>query len=326
MTKASIIVPAYNVAHSIQDTLNSLLEQTFTDFEILVVDDGSSDQTSAAVHKFDDPKIKLIRQTNRGLAGARNSGIAVALGEFIGFCDADDLWMPTKLAKHIAHLKANPTIGISFSASALIDIDGKRLGISQTPKLSKISAKDVLLRNPIGNGSSAIFRSAALKDIAWRPMGEKDRDWWFDENFYQTEDVECWMRFILTTNWKIEGLAEELTLYRVNTGGLSANIEKQRLSWEKMIRKITPISPEFINRHVKKARAYQLRYLARRAVSMGQSRLAIHLIARSISSSIHPLIFEPAKTITTIAAALIQWIFGPSNYNRIFRALTHNRL
>ncbi len=326
MPKASIIVPAFNVAHCIAETLNSLLAQTFKDFEIIVVDDGSTDQTSALVHTFNDPRIKLVRQTNRGLAGARNSGIAAALGDFIGFCDADDLWMPTKLAKHIAHLEADPDIGISFSASALIDRNGNHLGISQTPKLTHISAKDVLLRNPIGNGSAAVFRRAALQDIAWRPTHEKIRDWWFDENFHQTEDVECWMRFILTTNWKIEGLADNLTLYRVSAGGLSANIENQRKSWENMISKISSISPKFVHQHIDKARAYQLRYLARRAVSMGQSRLAIRLIGRSLLSSPHPLIFEPAKTVTTIGAALIQQAFGQRAYTRIFSALTGHHL
>lgn len=325
MPNASIIVPAYNVAHCITETLTSLLAQTYADFEIIVVDDGSKDQTLATIQKFNDTRIKIVRQTNHGLAGARNSGIAAASGEYIGFCDSDDLWVPTKLAKHVAHLEANPTVGLSFSASALIDGKGKFLGISQTPKLTEISAKDVLLRNPIGNGSSPVFRRAALQDIAWRSAHEKTRDWWFDENFRQTEDVECWMRFILTTCWEIEGLAEDLTLYRVNSTGLSASIEKQRESWENMIMKIASISPKFINLHVDQARAYQLRYLARRAVSMGQSRLAIRLMACSTLSSLHPLIYEPKKTITTVGAALIQWIFGQRTYAHIFRALTNHQ-
>ena len=111
---ASIVVPAYNVEATIAETLNSLLAQTYTDMEIIVVDDGSSDRTTEIVAEFDDPRIRLVSQRNRGLAGAHNTGIFEAAGDFIGFCDADDLWLPEKLERHIDHLRANPDVGISF--------------------------------------------------------------------------------------------------------------------------------------------------------------------------------------------------------------------
>ncbi|MBL4807193.1 MAG: glycosyltransferase family 2 protein [Rhodobacteraceae bacterium] len=324
MPNASIIVPAYNAEHYLPETLKSLLAQSYSDIEIIVVDDGSTDQTVEKARAFNDPRLKIIRQTNRGLAGARNSGIAEATGKYIGFCDSDDLWMPRKLEKHIRHFEAQPNVGLSFSGSALIDENSLKIGLSQTPKTTEISAKDVLLRNPIGNGSAPVFRRAALQDIAWRPDQEQHRDWWFDEDFRQTEDIECWMRFVLTTSWRIEGMPEDLTLYRVNASGLSADIEKQRQSWERMILKIRLIAPAFVNQHVHKARSYHLRYLARRAVTMNDSRLALCLLARAAHTSLHPLFFEPVKTLTTISAAFIQFIFGPQAYDRIFRFLTGN--
>ncbi len=116
MPKASIIVPAFNVSETLPQTLKSLLNQTFEDFEIVVVDDGSSDDTAQITRAFGaDTRVKLILQRNRGLAGARNTGIAEARGEYIGFCDADDLWQPKKLANHIAHLENAPEVGLSFS-------------------------------------------------------------------------------------------------------------------------------------------------------------------------------------------------------------------
>ena len=102
MPRVSLVVPAYNVASTIGDTLKSLLSQTFTDFELIIVDDGSSDRTVEIIDKFADPRIRLIRQRNRGLAGAHNTGIAAANGQFIGFCDADDLWLPQKLSRRSA--------------------------------------------------------------------------------------------------------------------------------------------------------------------------------------------------------------------------------
>ena len=118
MSYASIVVPAFNAAATLPETLNALSAQSFGDFEIIVVDDGSSDRTVAVARSLGDRRIRVVQQPNRGLAGARNSGIAQARGEYIGFCDADDLWRPTKLAEHVAHLNSNPVVGLSFSGQS----------------------------------------------------------------------------------------------------------------------------------------------------------------------------------------------------------------
>ena len=112
-------MPAYNVESTIYATLRSLLAQTFSDFELIIVDDGSTDHTLNVVAGFDDPRLRVVRQANRGLAGAHNTGIFESRGRYIGFCDADDLWAPEKLARHVAHLEAEPEVGISFSGLGL---------------------------------------------------------------------------------------------------------------------------------------------------------------------------------------------------------------
>ncbi len=314
--RASIIVPAYNAADTIGGTLESLLAQSFTDFEIVVVDDGTPDDTLAVVARYDDPRIRVVRQTNRGLAGARNGGLAVARGAYIGFCDADDLWEPQKLAAHVRHLDESPDVGISFAGSRLIDADGRSLGLVQAPKLRDITALDVLRRNPIGNGSAAVVRRAAFDRIAWRPAGDTRR-WWFDERFRQSEDIECWARFVLTTDWRIEGVPGLLTRYRVNPGGLSANLVRQHESWERMIARMSEIAPALIERHAPAARAYQLRYLARRAVAQRDGRLALDLMRRALSSSLRPLVAEPVKTLTTLTAAGTLSMMGRAGYTAL---------
>ncbi|MEO1275980.1 MAG: glycosyltransferase family 2 protein [Pseudomonadota bacterium] len=322
--RASIIVPAYNAAATIGETLDSLLAQTFTDFEIVVVDDGTPDDTLDIVAHYDDPRIRVVRQANRGLAGARNGGLLAARGAYIGFCDADDLWEPRKLAAHVAHLDANPDVGISFAGSLFIDAESRRLGLAQSPKLKGITALDVLCRNPIGNGSAAVVRRAAFDRIAWRPA-QDSRPWWFDERFRQSEDIECWARFVLSTDWKIEGVPGLLTRYRVNPGGLSANLEKQFESWERMIGRMAEIAPAFVARHAPAARAYQLRYLARRAVAQRDGRLALRLMAQALAVSRRPLVAEPAKTCSTLAAAALLSAFGREGYALAERAVLRAR-
>ncbi len=318
---ASVVVPAFNCAATITETLRSILRQTFADFELIVVDDGSTDGTPEIVGRFSDPRIRLIRQRNRGLAGAHNTGIAAARGEFVGFCDADDLWMPEKLERHIDHLRANPAVGISFSDSRMIDAAGRPIGVCQKPKLKGLTAADIFKRNPIGNGSTAVIRRAALDGFAYRPKGEAERDWWFDENFRQSDDIEGWLRFVLTQDWRIEGIDGLLTLYRIHGAALSANVACQLDSWLDMRGKIAQISPALVERHGPAATAYQLRYLARRAVSMRDGALASRLVRQSLRASLRPLVEEPVKTIVTLAAAEILGLFGDRFYAAVERRL-----
>jgi len=309
MPRVSIIVPAYNTLATLPETIDSLTAQTFEDLEILVVDDGSPDAVAEWVAAHPDPRVRLVRQENRGLAGARNGGIAAARGDFLGFCDGDDLWEPTKLAKHVAFLEADPAVGLSYSGSLLIDADSRPLGLTMTPKTGNITPRDVLLRNPVGNGSTPVIRRACLDDIAFRPAGA-DRDQWFDESLRQSEDIECWIRIALTTGWKIDGMAEPLTRYRIIASGLSANLMRQYETWCRVADRVTEIAPAFAREVLPAARAYQFRYLARRAVSLGDGSAALRLMGRSLASSLHPLRHEPAKTVTALGAALVLLMGG----------------
>lgn len=324
MTFATVVVPAYNATATLGETLSALSAQTHRDFEIVVIDDGSTDHTVALAeaHARTDPRIRVVRQINRGLAGARNSGIAAARGEIIGFCDADDLWRPEKLATHIAHLEANPDVGLSYSGSALIDEQSRPLGHAQRPRLRAVRAAHVFKRNPVGNGSAPVMRRAALAAIAWRPATETQRDWVFDETFRQSEDIECWLRLALTTDWIIEGVPGLLTDYRVNSTGLSANVTAQLASWERMVSKLRPVAPAFFARHEAAARAYQLRYLARRAISSGDADTARDYVDLSFAQSRRPLFEEPVRTLTTAVAARVLWHFGDAPIHQA-RALLH---
>ena len=321
MPRASIVVPAFNAAATLPATLAALSRQTFADFEIVVVDDGATDDTAAIARAHPDPRLRLVRQTNRGLAGARNTGIAHARGEIIGFCDADDLWQPTKLALHVAHLDGNPHLGLSYAGSAFIDAGGRPTGHLQRPRLRGITAAHVFKRNPVGNGSAAVLRRAALDAIAWRPAGEQARDWWFDEGFRQSEDIECWLRLALTTDWEIAGIPGALTLYRLNGTGLSADTARQLESWERMVAKLAPLAPEFFARHTPAARAYQLRYLCRRAVSARDAARARALALQGARASLRPLAEEPARTLVTWAAALTLGLAGSDRFARAEAAL-----
>lgn len=315
----SVVIPAYNAVRFLPDSIPSVLTQTWTDLELIVVDDGSTDGTAACVRTFDDPRIRLVSQANRGLAGARNGGIRAARGRYIAFLDADDLWHPEKLARHVQHLQAQPDVGVSYSASALMDDQGRDMHLLQNPKLHGVTARDVFLRNPVGNGSAPVIRRQTLDDIAFAaPTGAPGEWWYFDERFRQSEDIECWLRIALCTHWSFEGLAEPLTRYRVNAGGLSATLDKQYATWQTAVDKMRAIAPFFVARYERQARAYQLRYLARRALSLQDPRRALRLLVQAVHSFPGMWREEPARTGMTLGAALAMVCLPTTAFNWLY--------
>jgi glycosyltransferase involved in cell wall biosynthesis len=319
MPKISVIMPVYNVERFVADAVRSVLDQSFEDFELLIIDDLSPDDSIAICQSFDDPRIRIIHhRQNRGLAGARNTGVRHAQGDFLAFIDSDDCWHAEKLKRHIAHLNKHPEVGVSFSRSAFIDEDGVPNNCYQMPRLTDIDPGYYLCRNPIGNGSAPVIRREVFSDICFCDDSSGTmEDWYFDERLRRSEDIECWIRIVLTTDWVIEGIPEALTLYRLNAGGLSACLLQQLESWEQVIEKTRSYAPEFVAEWERPARAYQLRYLARQAIRLHDGKMAVQLVHRALRTDPRILLREPSRTIVTIGAA---WLLRLSP-RRLYKAL-----
>ena len=313
----SVIIPMYNVERYIEQCINSVLAQTYPHFEIICVDDGCLDSTVVLVKKFKDPRIQLVCQTNKGLAAARNTGINAALGMYIALLDADDYWAPKKLELHVRHLQFNPKVGVSYSASLFINENGEPMGVGQYPKLKNISAQDILCRNPVGNGSAAVIRRSALAEIGVLDVVQHRFEVnYFDPEFHQSEDIECWLRLALNTDWQFEGIQEALTYYRVNTNGLSANVERQFDSWKKVIAKNQEHHQTFFKKWRSLAEAYQDRYLARRALQSGDSLQALKMIHIALLRDARILFQEPIRTLVTYGCCLLS-ILPQGIYKRL---------
>lgn len=315
MPKVSVIIPIYNVASVVAETLKSVLAQTYTDFEVLIIDDGSTDDSVVICQEFQDVRFQIIHQQNRGLAGARNTGIRHAQGDYLAFLDSDDLWLPEKLERHVQHLDTTPEVGVSFSRSRFIDAQGQPLGIYQMPKLMDITPGYLFCRNPISNGSCVVIRKAVLDEIRFQDnLYGAVEDFYFDDSFRQSEDIECWVRIALQTTWKIEGIPEALTLYRVNMGGLSANTLNQYAAWERIVVKAQASHPDFVKTWGNKARAYQLRYLARRAASQRSPKMATQLLHKALVTNWRIILEEPRRTLLTLAATYSLWLLPQPFY------------
>ncbi len=313
--KVSVILPIYGVEKYIAEAVRSVLAQTFSDFELLIIDDGSPDRSVEICQQFTDPRIRIIQQKNRGLSGARNTGIRHAQGEYLAFLDGDDLWAPEKLEKHVAHLDNAPKVGLSFSRSAFVDEAGQDLETYQMPQLTGITASYLLCCNPVGNGSAPVIRRQVFQAIGRKTAaGEVG---YFDESFRRAEDIECWLRIAIQTSWSLEGIPEALTLYRVNAGGLSASIPKQLASWEAVLEKTRSYAPELVAQWEPIARAYQLLYLARTAVRLRIRDLAVSLVHRAIAAHPPILLKEPRRTLLTLMAAYLLWLLPRTFFAQI---------
>jgi len=300
----SVIMPVYQVERFVAEAVQSVLDQTFGDFELIIVDDGGSDRSMAICETFTDPRIRIVSQPNRGLAGARNTGIAQARGRYVALLDSDDRWARDKLMLHFVHLEASPDVDVSYAGSRLIDAAGRPMRVAMRPKLHGIGPADILMRNPVGNGSAPVIRMTALNICEFCHPGDASRPCWFDESFRQSEDIEMWLRMSSRHGLRFEGIEGLLTDYRVVAGGLSAQIPRQFETWRRAVSGMADDMPAVIGKLNRRATAYQLRYLARRAVQLGDGPFAMSLIGQALRASPRILLSEPRKTVVTIAGAI----------------------
>lgn len=214
----SIIVPAYNAQRYIEATLESLICQTYPHMEIMVVDDGSTDQTADIVKKFkeNDPRIQLLQQSNSGVAAARNLGIQYSRGDYIAPVDADDLCYPQKIAKLVACLQAvDSKVGVVYSWSNIIDSAGNPTGTHLMSDFEGNVFEQLLFSNFIGNASSSLIRRHCLERAGLYNTA------FFLQAAQGCEDYDLYLR--IAEQFEFRVVKEFLTGYRKSENSMSSN-------------------------------------------------------------------------------------------------------
>ena len=215
MPSISVIIPAYNAQDTIVETIESVLNQTFGDLEVLVIDDGSQDLTGDRVRSFDDPRVKFLPYKNGGVALARNRGIANAKGEYISFLDHDDLWTPDKLKDQLAALQKNDDAGVAYSWTTCMFSDENPVRYKQLDKVyfeGNVYDK-ILLINFIGSGSNILARKEAIESVGG-----------FDAAPVSNEDLDFYIR--LAAKWHFALVPKHQILYRQLNSSMSSNIRR----------------------------------------------------------------------------------------------------
>lgn len=296
----SVIIPAYNAGRTIDETLRSVIAQAHAELEIVVVDDGSMDDTAEIVrsHIAADGRIRLLRQANAGVAAARNAGVAASSGEFIAPLDADDLWHPAKIERQLRVFReGGERLGLVYSWFALIDGNSRVVQLRHEPRHQGDVLAPLAYHNFIGNGSSALIRRAAF-----------DRTHGYDPSLRARGGQGCedWkLYFEIAEQWHFGVVPEPLTGYRDLPDNMSSDVLQMLRSRDLCTADLLPRHPE-LKRAFRSGRNRLSRLLLHRAIRRGRldevTRLALSIARHD------PVFF--AFLVAALPASALKGVIG----------------
>lgn len=233
--RVSVITPTYNRAAFLGEAIDSVLAQTFDGFEMIIVDDGSTDGTRQLVERYvDDPRIRYFYQENQGQSVARNRGIVESKGEFICFLDSDNAWFPEKLTQSLAAFEADPEADIVYGDNVVIDEHGKEISRNVMAKYSGHITAQLLKDNCVSMNTTMTRRQC------FETMGG------FNPGDRLAEDYGLWLRF--STRYSFRHVAEFLGKYRVMDDQISSDKDKRFWSNERLLIQFLRDFPESVSK------------------------------------------------------------------------------
>jgi glycosyltransferase involved in cell wall biosynthesis len=227
----SVVIPAYNAAWCVGKAIDSVLAQDFRDFELIVVNDGSTDDTATLLAGYGNA-IRIVNQGNGGMSSARNAGICASRGTFIAFLDADDWWLPGKLRRQVDLMQASPEIGFTSGAARVEDPEGRLLNLWPCGQWEVSFLAHLFKSNAgIAGGSSALMvRRELLEKVGG-----------YDETLGGVEDADLWMRLAAVTEYACLPDPQVIVLRR--PGSVSRNVERMRQGAIRVMRKNRHLLP-----------------------------------------------------------------------------------
>jgi hypothetical protein len=273
----SVVIPAYNRASTIAVTIESVLRQTRPVLEIVIVDDGSTDTTADVVRSFEDPRIRLISQTNRGVSAARNVGIAAAAGDHIGFVDSDDLWLPGYAEAAMSSLSTLRNPGFAFTTAYAFTEGTNQVVVPwQGPAELRAEQSEFLERllrtNFLINAN--VVPSSVLADVGG-----------FDERFHMAEEYHLWLR-ILAAGYEAVWMGGPLVLCRLHEQQATRQLAAMAQGVADVLADIDPTSmpTEATRARLRESRREaerEARIASGRAGAASYARRARHMLGRT---------------------------------------------
>ncbi len=289
---ASVLVPAYNAEATLAETLQSALASSYSNLEIVLVDDGSTDATAAIAEAFarDDQRLRIFRQQHRGVSAALNFGLDHIRGDLVARLDSDDLWHPTKLERQVDLMSADPTVGLTFTFVRYLDASSRIVRDAAPRELARRALCQCLYNGIIGGGSSAVFRRSVLDSVGR-----------YDERLSVWEDLVLHLE--VAAGGEIAFVPEYLTGYRLRGESSSADRQKSLHSWRLAKQRIGtdfPQIPAFVHEWSH----------ARRLLDLAEEFAIDRQYATSASLLAECLVCDPVRTSTFLAYRLHRRLSG----------------
>ncbi|MCJ2188855.1 glycosyltransferase family 2 protein [Novosphingobium beihaiensis] len=290
----SVVVPVYNAGAALEATVHSVLAQTETDFDLWLIDDGSTDDSLARMRKLSesDERIRVVSKANGGVASARNTGAELSSGRYIAFLDADDMWHPEKLAQHRAFHARAPQAGCSFARIAFLEPGNDDLHAAKTFSAGyadMVPISEVLGENPVCTGSNIVVSRACFEAVGG-----------FKAGMNYAEDQE-WLARVVGQGFALAGIDAVLVGYRMSPGGLSSNLEAMYAGWRTLAGEYAGVA-DFDHAT---AEALYCRYLSRRALRNGASAVqALRFALAGVSRDAKAFFGDARRGGLTLAGAL----------------------
>lgn len=297
----SIIIPCWNAALTLRETLDSVTSQNLSNWECIVVDDGSTDETPNIIadYCFKDHRFRSLTTFRKGPSGARNlAGLEHARAKFLAFLDGDDIWHPSKLRRTLTSIIKNPHVDGFYAQIAFFRIDPMDPETHSTVYPRPLLPLDFLRDNPVCTMSNLVIKTDLFKNNNG-----------FDPTITHNEDVEFLVR-VTAAGAIVEGIQECLVNYRTSIAGLSADLNSMRIGWHRALDTLQSTRFRLSPSQIAQADAGNLRYLSRRALRTNAPgfealRLAMQGISRSPKSFFDPLWRGSMTLVGAIVAPLL---------------------
>ncbi len=256
----SVVIPCHNARNFLPSTLASLRAQSLTNWEAIIIDDGSEDNSAEIAWSATqtDPRIKLLYQSNWGVSQTRNRGVENARAHYVAFMDADDIWHPEYLEEILKFMSEKPERDVGFARVRFIDEHAVPTGAFSWSKLKDLTVADLMAGNPTTTCSNLVVRREAFLKSGG-----------FKKGLNYAED-QLWLLQMHLSGALIEGLDRALVDYRTNNSGLSSDLEAMRRGWDTMVADLQQKFPDALEASIGPARARNLLYLSKRAWRTGK--------------------------------------------------------
>jgi glycosyltransferase involved in cell wall biosynthesis len=273
----SVVMAAYNNGQFIREAADSVLAQDYPALELIIVNDGSQDDTREVLTAYDDDaRVTVIHQENAGQTVAKNNGLKAARGDLIGFCDADNLWLPGKLARQVPALLARPEVGVVYGEIDLIDGEGRPLPPDTRPRHSGRITAPLLLDNFV------TFNTTLVRGEILRALGG------FDERLRMGIDYELWLRISVDHEFLYQ--PESAVGYRIWGGQMSHRTGERMENFFRLLENFLDQHPGVVTRsQASRAWAHGLTTRGRWLASVGRRGEAWADYRRALGHRAHDL-------------------------------------